>query len=941
MSAQEASNHESMRARVSCHESMRAQISSNLEILDGNGPYGIFITCAEGGYQAIVLDPNHRVVIFGDAEKKVHDSETEVLRTLLESTSQMVEEKCDKDQNDSDGRPRDPPSNQGDRPREASFPGGAPGGPFDSKPHGHFSFENNSNRQRPPHIPLPGTGPLPSGGIFGATSGRGLFGNSTDTQDRPPCIGAGQRLFAFGTNNNVQGQPTPNYSVCGSNTNVQGQPTPCLFGNNMYPQGQPTVSPFGPNTNAQGWHNGASQTPSAVPPANHCTNRAAGGLSGHCPSLQGLFGCNGDASGPSGAYDPRPFVPGLPVSYVNLNGLTVSVYSTTTVSSKTNRPNNQNNNTANNQSNNVDRFKPGHRGLWSSPFSPASTHANLEKSYLSGPFAPDNPQRPFQNGPTFQAQASPGPVTTPRDRRVPRGGLFGAQPDGINTSTDVSAKDKSSDGLFGQYTAVPGAYTPRCIHNPNCFAGSPTWTGHMPSLFGGPNPNVEAQEKLKRPFEDSPTFPATPGNVVEPTNRQTPRGGLFGTQPGKIIAPNDSHSNDKPTSDAKRPSPFGLKTSGETNATGFPPSPGSEVKKLWFGKHYKIIAAEVSRAQNESRRLRTANLPVQDCIQNILRATDHLDNESGILAAVVRASYEENREEVRHAVEEDGWVPESADFERRVHFSAAVEDASSLSDAEKHSNGGNNKSKGKAVDRPSQPTETATSKKKVSPKPTTPDYAPAAKKDAASSGGGLMGSPWATAAKLAGHTPGITEADNKSSGTISELSRVGAAMRAAAEQSARVPSIPAGSMFAPKPAPSGASIPGTAAATKQSSAPSFLFGSASRSVFAPAPAPALSTVAPHPTPAPSSFASSPFAPSAPSFGGPSVRPAIVPVQESVKESVGNFIEEPVEEAAKESVEVEKPAVETQKPATTSSTQTLAAQKKKPKHGGLFDSQYAS
>ncbi|KAH0135353.1 hypothetical protein KCU67_g16293, partial [Aureobasidium melanogenum] len=135
-------------------------------------------------------------------------------------------------------------------------------------------------------------------------------------------------------------------------------------------------------------------------------------------------------------------------------------------------------------------------------------------------------------------------------------------------------------------------------------------------------------------------------------------------------------------------------------------------------------------------------------------------------------------------------------------------------------------------------------------------------------------------------------------------------------------------MFAPKPAPSGVSIPKTAT-TQQSPAPSSLFGSAPRSMFAPSPAPS-----PAPAPssfAPSLFASGSFAPgpsapgAAPSFGGPPVRPAVVPVKESIEESAEKSLEEPVEEAAKESAETEKPA----------------AEKKKPKHGGLFDSQYAS
>ncbi|KAH0230936.1 hypothetical protein KCV06_g6079, partial [Aureobasidium melanogenum] len=850
---------------------------ANLEILEGgNGPYGIFITCAEGGYQVIVLDPNHRVVVFGDAEEKVHESETEVLRTLLESTRMKVEEKYGKDQNDDDDdeRPRYPPSNQGDRPREASFPGATPGGLFDTKPHGHFSFENDSNRQRPPHIPLPGTGPLSSSGMFSATSGRGLFGNSTDAQRQPTCVEAGQDLFG----NNIYPQGQPAAFPFGHNANQQGQPNAFPFGHSTNQQGPPTASRFGPNTNAQGWHNGACQTPSAVLPANNCTNRAAGGLFGHCPSGQGLFGCSRDASGPSGAYDPRPFVPGLPLCYglfahppgyntnvtVNLNGLTISVYSTTAVSSKTDGRNNQNNNTANNQSSTVDRFKPGHRRLWSSPSSSTCTHADLEKSCFAGPFAPsarDNLQCPFQNGPsqngpTFQGQASPGPATTPGDRKVPRGGLFGAQPDGFNTSTDVSAKNKSSGGLFGHQTAVPGAYTP---------------------------PHVVLRGQS-----------------------------LFGSAPSE-------------SKDTRLDGPSAV---DETNAIEVPLSPGSEVKRLWFGKHYKILAAEVRRAEKESTRLGIANLRVPRCIEEIIWASERLDNESGILAAVVRPSYEENREEVRRALEEGGWVPESTDFDRRVHLSATVEDTSSLSDAEERSNSGNNKSKGKAVDRPSQSTKTATSKRKVSPRPTAQDSAPAAKKDAASSAGGLMGSAWATAAKLAGHTPAVTEADDKSSGTIPELSSVDAAMRAAADQTTSVSSIPVGSMFAPKPAPSGVSIPETAT-TKQSPAPSSLFGSAPRSMFAPSPAPS-------PAPAPSSFAPSPFAsgsfapgPSAPgaapSFGGPSVRPAVVPVKESIEESAGKSLEEPVEEAAKESAETEKPA----------------AEKKKPKHGGLFDSQYAS
>ncbi|KAH0392290.1 hypothetical protein KCU89_g13618, partial [Aureobasidium melanogenum] len=360
----------------------------------------------------------------------------------------------------------------------------------------------------------------------------------------------------------------------------------------------------------------------------------------------------------------------------NLNGLAISgTNSSGNGRSKTDvraGRNNQNNNTANNQSNTVDRFKPGHRRPWSSPSSSTSTHADLEKICFAGPFAPsarDNLQRPFQNGPfqngpfqngpAFQAQASPGPVTTPGDRKVPPGGLFGAQPDGINTSTDVSAKNKSSGGLFGHHTAVPGAYTP---------------------------PHVAARGQS-----------------------------LFGSAPSE-------------SKDTRLDGPSAV---GETNATEVPLSPGSEVKRLCSGKHYKILAAEVRRAEKESTRLGIANLRVPRCIGEIIWASKRLDNESGILAAVVRASYEENREEVRRALVEGGWVPESTDFDRRVHFSATVEDTSSLSDAEERSNSGNNNSKGKAVDRPSQSTKTATSKRKVSPKPTAQDSAPAAKKDAA------------------------------------------------------------------------------------------------------------------------------------------------------------------------------------------------------------------
>lgn len=288
----------------------------------------------------------------------------------------------------------------------------------------------------------------------------------------------------------------------------------------------------------------------------------------------------------------------------------------------------------------------------------------------------------------------------------------------------------------------------------------------------------------------------------------------------------------------------------------------------------------------------------------------------------------------------EGFGNRPAEFNKRAHFSATVKDASSTLDTEKSSNSKNNKSKGKAVSRHPHSTEPVSTKKRVSPEPRTPASAPVAKKDAVSSGGGLMGSAWAEAAKYAGHTSAVNKADDKASGGIPELSAVGAAPRAAAEQMKSVPDVP-GSMFAPKLAPSGVSVAETTT-TQQFPAPTSLFGSAPGSMFAPAPASA-------PAPAPglvsalSSFASSPFAsgsvgpslfaPGMPSFAGPSVRPNVAPVEEPAQESV--------KEAAKDSVKT------VQELATDPSTQTLATHQpaiektKKAKFGGLFDSKYAS
>ncbi|KAH0369220.1 hypothetical protein KCU65_g3411, partial [Aureobasidium melanogenum] len=924
------------------HKQWRAHISDNLEYLKGNGPFRILTTyeLEEDEHQVIILDKDSNVINI-DPQPRVYETVTQALQDVLRRTSLMVQEKCRREQ-DEEMRPEDTSSDEGDRSHEASFPGVNPGGLFDPKPHAHFRCGNDSNRQRPPHIPLHGTGPLRSGGMFGPTPSGGLFGNSADTQGQPTGSTAGQSSFAFGPfgPQNTQSQPTPRYydmfgnqqgqptgdtagqcfgpfgtnnnptpysPLYGSSTNGQSQPTPCLFGNNNHPQGQPI---------------GACKTPFAIPPGNRCTNRAAGGLFGHCPSGQGLFGCNGNANEPSGAYDPHPYVSCLPASHglfahpsgcnttvtVNLNGLTVSgPNSSGRDRSKTNvlaGSNNQNNNNANNQSNNVHRFRPGRRGLWSSPFSPAGTHAHVARGSIFGPSAPrsglfstqpgktdvaadtlfgpytrDKPQRLFERSPIFPA--TPGPVTTSKDRKVPRGGLFGAQPD---ASTDVRAKDKSNGGLFGQYTVVPDAH-----------ADTAACDGPRPSLFSGPGPKIEAAADPKTPK------PETFGPRIA-----APGESLFGS----------AHSKSKDTR----------------------------------------LVEPSAVAESESR---------------------------------------------------------PADLNKRAHFSATVEDASSLSDTEKSSINGNNKWKGKAVSRLPHSTEPANTKKRVSPEPSTPASAPAAKKDAASSGSGLMGSPWAEAAKHAGHTSTVSEADNKSSGEIPELSSVGAAMRAAAEQTASVPDDPR-SMFASKAVPSGVSNPETTT-TQQSPAPSSLFSSAPGSTFAPAPAtvpaptapgpafsapapsfsapgpsfsapgsmfapapsPAPAPSAPGPAPAPSSFAPSPFAPGAPSFAGPSfagpsfagpsfagpsfagpsfagpsfagssfagpsfagpsVPPTVVPEKESVEKS----LEEPVKEAVKDSAET------VQKPATDSSTQSSTAQKpaaektKKAKFGGLFDSKYAS
>ncbi|KAH0279640.1 hypothetical protein KCU91_g1613, partial [Aureobasidium melanogenum] len=700
---------------------MRVQISDNLEYLKGNGPFKILTTYEyeEDEYQVIVLDKDSKVIKI-DPQQRGYESVTQALQDVLRRTTLQVEGEVGREQ-DEKMRSREPPSDEGGRPHEASFPGVTPGGLFDTKSPGHFSFEINSHGQRPPHTPLPGS--MPSGGMFSATSSRGLFENSTNTQGQHTCGTAGQGLFAFGTNNNVQGQPTP-----------------CLLGN-MHPQGQPIE--------------------------------------------------------------------------VNLNGLTVSGTNFNGRGrSKTTGSNNQNSNTVNNQFNNVHQFRPGHRGLWSSSSSPATTHAHVAKDSLFeasaprgglsvtqpgrttvatgalfGPSTRDKPPRLFEDIPIFPA--TPGPATTPRDRKVLRGGLFGAQPD---TSTSVPAQEKSSAGLFGQYTAVPGAFT-----------DSPAPEGYKPSLFSGPSPDIEATADPKTP------------------------------EPEAI----------GPRIEARGISLFG---SGSANTT---------FNDTRLGKP----------SESESQ---------------------------------------------------------PADFNKRAHFAATVEDASSLSEIEKSNNSGNKKSKGKTVSKP-RSTELATTKKRVSPEPTALASAPAAKKDAASSGSESMGSAWAEAAKYAGHTSTVTE--------------VGAAMRAAAEQSASVPDDPR-SMFAPKAASSGVSIPETII-TQQSTTPISLFGSAPGSMFASAPtptsapAPAPGPTAPGPAPDPSSFAPSPFAPGsvaprlfapgAPPFAGPSVSPTVVPVKEPVKESAEGSLEEPVKEAAKDPAAAEK----------------RAAEKKKVETGGLFDSKYAS
>lgn len=822
---------------------------------------------------------------------------------------------------------------------------------------------------------------------------------------------------------------------------MQGQPTGCLFGNNTNQQGQATGALFGNNTNTQDWSTG-----------DPFINRAKGGLFGHCSSGQGLFGCIGNVIRPSGAYDPRSFTHSLPVPHgllahptscntavtVNLNGLAISdtkpsrrgdfsccCNGSNSIEHNNNQleeqrtgcicrtepprcfcnycqqePNNCNIDTANYAPNRDGQLKPGHQGLWSSPFSPATTHAHVAKGSLVGPSARGRLQRRFEDSPS-----------TLWTREAPHGSLFGAQPNETDTAEDAPANDRPTGGLFGQYTSVPSASNTRppgnCV---GCVAYPPTCTAHTRSLFGGITPTIEGTAEPKTPepetfrsyiaahgeslFGPAPSKPEKseltgPSTSVGPRAKPTTSGfegksGLFGDYSARPTGQKLSKAAVEHQGIIAADYKWALETHDRLTAEG------RRVPNSIF-EMMKSALLEYPRAVLESERIIREGGVVPEDMKFILEAGSlHPTPDSKVNTRLYEAGPEisdsiRRRERILTSSSDTEDEPNGARSEKKARFSATVEDVNSPSDADSKEKiiSVANKAKDKAVSTPRPPTEASNNKKKVSPESTTQGSAPAAKTDAASSGGGLMDSVWAAPAKLAGHTSTVTEADNGTSGTIPNLSRVGAAMRAAAEQTASVPDVP-GSMFAPKPATSGAGVAETAT-TQQSPASRFMFAPAPspapvapgidasdlapRSIFVPSPgpvAPSLSAPGPAPAPettalglsAPSPFAAdsaapSPFAPGAASFGAASVRPTVIPLKDQVNESAGKPVEEtvqkPVRKAVKESVKVEKPAAEVQEPAKPS-TQTSAAQKpaaqkpaveKKVQSGGLWDSQWAS
>lgn len=616
-----------------------------------------------------------------------------------------------------------------------------------------------------------------------------------------------------------------------------------------------------------------------------------------------------------------------------------------------------------------------------SSFSQGSTHANVADNSLSGPSARDRLQGNSVDSPT-----------TPRTSRAPRGNLFGAPSNATNTPAHTPAKDKFSGSLFGQYPSTPSAPTIR------------PFGGRGRSLFDGFSPNVGGATDPKTPE------PETSGP------RTAARGeSLFGSAPSK----SEGTGLDGPPAFGglrNKPSLFGSKDKSglfedyHARPTKTKLSKAALNHQRTRARHYKralrvhnemmeeghevpnsifemmtSALTEYARALDESKRIIREGGVVPDEMQIILEAgpfhpTTDIDVEDNPLGpsedAPEISDSSPRRDETVASSSKTEEEPKAANPEKRARFAATVEDANPPSDDHSPEDSsitrdGKLKGKGKAVSRPSRSTETGNTKKKVSPKPTTQDSTPAAKQDAASSGGDLMGPASATPTKLADHIATITEADNGSSGTTPELSRVGAAMRAAAEQTASVPSVPR-SMFSSQPATSG--ISGSGPATTQPSpvpgpslgpAPQSLFApslglaapsptvsdSAPRSMFAPSPGP----LAPGPAPAPVGIqapgftfapaapdargfsAPGPSAPGAPSFGGHPLQPTVVPVEEAVAESAETSVEESLAE----------PAAEVQEPATNSSAQTPAAhepaaeQRKKTKTGGLFDSQWAS